>query len=267
MAAPSVRVENRIHNAKQIIHSVELHGPRVAPLLAQKLNGMTEAEALKVLRSLARTLEKATTQLEQAEKAYVEEQSDDARERDERDDALNKAAEGLQMVRHTLNSIQPDGELLKQFGLPRDIPSRPTQLQAVLSNAGNLLQKSSEVFKSTLGVQVIAKDIGNFIGNLASTLSKELNDVQREEVQLQAALMDRNRAMDEWGLLYRNIGSSLEAFYRLAGFEELANRIRPTAKKRRGEVAEEQELEDPALSTPSVPPADPPTEPPTDTTD
>lgn len=251
MAAPSVRVENRLHNANQVIRSAELHGSRVAPLLADLLEDTDEAEAKKLLGSLARTLKAATLHLEKAEAAYVQEQADDPQKRDVRDKLASEGAKGLQMVRSTLNSVQPDGGLLRSFGVPRQIPTKPATLQGALASAAALLQKSGETYSNPLGLKIVAKELGNFLADLANKLDKAIEEVKQEETELLATLMDRDRAMDQWDHTYLHVARSLESLYRLAGLQELANRIRPTIEKRRGEIAPDAPIEDTTLSVPS----------------
>lgn len=67
---------------------------------------------------------------------------------------------------------------------------------------------------------------------------KSLKDVDREEREYQAALGARDLSVEQWSLVYPNVTDALGAFYSLAGRSDLADRVRPTARRRAGQPEE-----------------------------
>jgi hypothetical protein len=55
----------------------------------------------------------------------------------------------------------------------------------------------------------------------------------------------RDRAVAAWSDAYQGTATALEGFYRCAGWKELAEKVRPTVRKLRGEEAGVDEVETP----------------------
>lgn len=55
-----------------------------------------------------------------------------------------------------------------------------------------------------------------------------------DERENEAALTARDRAIAEWAIIYQGVANMLSGLYRLAGRDDLADRIRPTVRRAEG---------------------------------
>jgi hypothetical protein len=90
--------------------------------------------------------------------------------------------------------------------------------------------------------------------SFASTVSKAvakhsasaaLGDVRREEREAQITRDDRNGSLAAWNGKYHGIANALTGLFELAGKQALADRVRPTARRRAG-LPENADTETPA---------------------
>jgi hypothetical protein len=70
-------------------------------------------------------------------------------------------------------------------------------------------------------------------------------DDDREARELEDAFALRDRAIATWSDAYQGTATALEGLYRRAGWKELAEKVRPTARKVRGEDPGEGDAETP----------------------
>jgi hypothetical protein len=98
---------------------------------------------------------------------------------------------------------------------------------------------------------------------MASALRSEVDsfraalaDVSREERQYQLALSKREQCAARWSSVYPGVAEALGAFYQLAGRSDLAEYVRPTARRRAGQP-EPIDVAPPVV--PDPPPAGPTT--------
>jgi hypothetical protein len=70
-------------------------------------------------------------------------------------------------------------------------------------------------------------------------------DDDREARELEDAYALRDRAVAAWSDAYQGTASALEGLYRRAGWKELAEKVRPTIRKLRGEESVTDDIETP----------------------
>jgi hypothetical protein len=76
----------------------------------------------------------------------------------------------------------------------------------------------------------------------AEALRTTLGDVKREEREAQLTLQRRNAATTAWNATYQRVADTRTGLFELAGRTELADRVRPTARRRAG-LTEAEDVE------------------------
>ena len=79
----------------------------------------------------------------------------------------------------------------------------------------------------------------------ATILDGLVADDDREARELEDAHALRDRAVAEWSDAYQGTATTLEGLYRRAGRKELAEKVRPTVRKLRGEDPGADDIETP----------------------
>ena len=99
---------------------------------------------------------------------------------------------------------------------------------------------------------------------LSDLLASALSDVARDLRETQMAQSQRNEAVDRWRQNYSMVANLIEGLLRAAGFHHVADRVRPTRRRRAGETEPEDTLQPPigdapadGIVTPSPAPTDP----------
>lgn len=254
MAELSLRVQNRLENVNHILTSIDVHGSKVQEMLLKEAKVPFDQATLKDFFSWLRSsLANQNAILEQKEKEYAAEQSDDAPKREERDRQFDESSAALSKVIHRIKETRgaESGRLIKEFGISPQTTKTPSKLHNAMSNTVGLLQASNEVFADDFGNSVSAKTLGDYLEKYTKALASAIEATKREERERQTALMERDHALVEWEQCYQSITTILEGLYNLSGLEELANRIRPTKRRRRGESTPTEPVNDPSLSTPT----------------
>ena len=72
-------------------------------------------------------------------------------------------------------------------------------------------------------------------------LEAALNDVSREERELQSTMSERDKATARWSRTYAGVAMIVSGMATLAGLDDLAAKVKPTERKRAG-IAEEEVL-------------------------
>jgi hypothetical protein len=84
---------------------------------------------------------------------------------------------------------------------------------------------------------LIPVDLDRLRGRLieaADKLATGLDHIERERREAQQTLLQRNTASSEWARVYAGVGDAFVALASLAGFDDVAQRIKPTARRRAG---------------------------------
>jgi hypothetical protein len=230
-------VADRLAIANTVTSSIQIHGPEVAPALEKKLfpagapNGFSGQGMLTALSGL---LGRKTDALVTADRAHATELADDDAFRTSREERRVELSGYLSSLRESL-SRNYGPAVAAAYGLPSALPD---DAQGLLSLAGiveALLRKRALTEKpkrKSLAVDPIAAadDLKAAAGDLEATLT----DVEREKREAQITLNAKNEAMAEWGTTYQGVADAAAALYVLAGRPDLAERVRPTARRRAG---------------------------------
>lgn len=256
MATYSVRVRNLKKSVEHVVSSYESHGEKIAAHLELiSESGLSKAEWLRLMVAPVKHLTHHTEHLDKLEHKYVQEQLDDPPVRVQRERDVRAGLDTLIAVERKLESVQGEEALVRLFGIPSVKPVQPDTLQKVLEAVSSALVQDKTPRADFFGEPVDTGKMGVLLRQCADALKQSLEHAGGEARELQDALMERDRALVLVGRLYQSVASILEGYYRMAGFEELAERIRPTSRRRRGEDIPTEPVEEPSLSTPAEEPA------------
>jgi hypothetical protein len=103
-----------------------------------------------------------------------------------------------------------------------------------------------------VGVTVDTKALGHSLEASVKRLRTALGDVRREEREAQLTLKARNEAATVWNTRYQGVADTATGIFELVGQADLADLVRPTARRRAG-VTEQSDLP----ASPAAEPAKP----------
>lgn len=252
MSNISEQLQNRARVSEKVVASARTHGAKIAADLAQQAIAVegaatpATADAFKaVIFALANGLEHTTNGLRQAEQAVAAEKADDGPIRQKRDEATISLIALLVRLRSTLeDQMGVDG--LRRYGLAGETPRVPRKVVEEAQNVAQLLEKAPIKLSSPFGTSFDSAIAAQTLVAHATALDGLIADDDREARELEDAFAKRDRAVAAWLDVYQGTASALEGLYRRAGWKELADKVRPTARKVRGEEAEAEIAETPA---------------------
>jgi hypothetical protein len=228
---------------REVVSSIELHGPIVAGPLKTELQKFSPVEINvdSIFSSLSSYFNGVARNLQDADIALAQEVADDPKCRENRDNGSSQLNKTIGRIK----SILPE-ETLVSLGLGGTIPTVPDALINYGRKIAGLISENPGVFETpeTNGI-VVKIDATSTLDNLnkgINNLVTALDDVKREEREYQAALEHRDAKLQDWRNAYVATASVLAGFYQLAGRTDLADRIRPTIRKASSSaVVEEQQ--------------------------
>jgi hypothetical protein len=244
-------VADRVAISNTVITAVRIHGPEVAPIVEKVLfpngppNNLTVAQ---VIDAIGTYLERGTTTLVQADRAHTTELADDEGIRQHREECMIDLKDFLSALR--TNIIRNYGAVVAgAYSLGAALPDDGPALLLLADNVENLLR--SRALSEPAKNQSLKLDplvAANDVKANANALRVALANVEREKREAQLTQNDKAEAMAAWGTTYSASADAAAAFLALGGRLDLAQRVRPTARRRAGLPDEE------AAPTPAAPP-------------
>ncbi|APR83467.1 Hypothetical protein A7982_08816 [Minicystis rosea] len=230
-------VSGRVAISRTVLSSVDVHGADVAEVLAGILFPQGAPPALTVpglLTALHDALESATGAMTEADVAHARELSDDEAPRLARENGI--AALRAQMIglRATFTTVYGAG-ILGAYGLVGETPEDPESiLQRAASTAQLLKSRPITETPRQPGITIDAPALGDALLARAVELRGALGDIRREEREAQMTLARRDEAVAIWNKRYQGVADIITGIYELVGRADLADRVRPTARRRAG---------------------------------
>jgi hypothetical protein len=257
MADISKMVADRAAISRTVLSSIEVHGAEVSAQLTEILfpkGAPKQLTAEAFLKALHGALAESVRKLTEADLAHAQELADDDAPRAARDAALTEVREKLINLRSTLASVF-GAAILKAYGLTGETPSDPELLLHRANNAASLLaNKPISAKPQQEGVTVDPKVLASGLTSAAKKLQKALDAVRREEREGQLTRKTRDEASIAWSARYQGVADAMTGIYGLVGRADLADLVRPTARRRAGLTEEEdvstEETGAPAEGTP-----------------
>lgn len=230
-------VADRVAISNTVLSAVDNHGPEIAPKLDALLfpNGIpANLDMLGVLLAIQQFLAKTTQNLVEADTAHTVELQDDDPFRRLREESIAELRAYLVSLRSTLTSNYGP-EVASAYGCAAPIPDDANTLVRFAANVEELFRNralTETPKKKSLALNTT--DAADDLEQARKTLEKALSDVERERREGQLTQAAKNNAMDEWSRIYPRAADAIAALFALAGREELANAVKPTARRRAG---------------------------------
>ncbi|QDG53494.1 hypothetical protein FIV42_22930 [Persicimonas caeni] len=226
-------IENRVKWGRWVVASLDVHGEPVS----RKLDGrsaMSAAEWNQWFLGHRGEMHQTTEDLLGVALSLARERADDDEQRTQRDEATDMLRDDVGRTRSLLDSAGPSHAT--RFGLSGATPRSGTSLEAYARNAAEALREADETL-DVMGVQVSTSTLADNLTPSVDRLSARLVGLAEEDRQAEALLVERDEMLERWERTYRAIAQMLEGAYRLAGEDELADRVRPTINRTSGAEA------------------------------
>lgn len=235
MARTSVTVSDQKASAAFVASATTIYRDAVvAGLLAhnavlQPEDRIDGAVLQQFMTWLGKLLQQKGETLNTAEAAYVSEQADDVPVRIERD-AQHDALDGqVTLVRDRVEAHAGRGSLAT-YGLSRRKPRTAQDLLTYAQTATKLMREQPLMVPDGMGGSMSTVALADSLDGLCGALSVSIQQIVTEQRELDAARDARNTAQDELVAMYQMIAGLLAYVFRLAGYPDLAERVRPVVR-------------------------------------
>jgi hypothetical protein len=236
-AKVSRMIADRVTIATTVQSALDIHATEMAPALEALLfpggapKDLTVAGFITALRTL---LDRRTKALIDADLAHTAELADDDGYRSTRDENIAELRVYITSLRNTIVGNY-GAEVAGAYGLNTPLPDDAQVLVNMAASIEKLLRTRSLAEppkRKSLTVDPIAA--ADDLRALGEAVAASLNDVEREKREAQMTLNVKSEAMSAWSHGYEGVADAAAALLFLAGRPDLADRVRPTAKRRQG---------------------------------
>jgi len=246
-------------NSDEIVASIETHGVEVAALLQEKWTAMTAPpdstpqvdapsppDYLGHLFTLRDGLTASAGSLSQADQTHVHQLAKVIELREDRDDLVTSGYDKLSIMRRTIDDLHGEGRAFVQAGIEGPTSRKANKLLRQIDLAVPRLRAPDLKLKQAKveGIKVNPVAMADDLETLAGKLRTAQNEFRRARRVVQASSRKKNQQIKDHR---RNIvwtARTVEGYYRLAGEDELADRLRPIVRR----VSRPQPSEPPAAS-------------------
>lgn len=244
MSEPTVSrmVADRVAITDTVVKAIDIHGPEVAAAVEKALFPAGPPANLKVadvLAALGAHLERTIAELVKADREHTVELADDEGIRLTRDERTIDLKDLLGTLR--ANFIRNYGPVVAgAYGIAAALPDDAPALLLLAGHVENFLRTrplAEPAKNQSLKIDPILA--ANDVKASADALRAALGRVEQEKREAQITQGAKNNAMASWGIGYSAVADGAAAFFALGGRSDLAQRVRPTARKRAGLPDEE----------------------------
>ncbi|TXD39171.1 hypothetical protein FRC98_01860 [Lujinxingia vulgaris] len=242
-------VENRVNWGRWVVSSIQVHGENVAAKLKGQM-GFDAPDWRRFIDGQGKDLGDLTERLWQKEAELARERADDSEHRTARDEAAARTLETLSRVRSLLD-VGGAG-LVRRFGLDGSLPREPKALESFGQNVADMLREA-DVNVDAFGTGISTRELADTLQAPIDRLRTSLKSLNEEEREAERLLSERDALIDAWSRIYQAVAGIMEQLYRLAGDDELARRVRPTANRTLGAVSPVEDGEPDTPASPAAP--------------
>ncbi|TKC98450.1 hypothetical protein [Polyangium fumosum] len=252
-------VADRVAITNTVVAAIQIHGPSVAPALDALLfpNGVPPGMTMgHVVTALGQLLGRITTSLVEADQVHTNELADDDGYRKRREQTIADLRGQLFALR-TAFTNNYDVSVAAAYGLAVALPDDNQSLIHTAGSVEKLLRTRPLIEKPKMkGLTIDPLLTADDLKAAADAMQSALGDVERERREAQATLDKKNTELETWGRRYPAIADLASLLFVLADRQALADRVKPTARRRAG-LPETEDL--PSDATPPAPAAPPET--------
>jgi hypothetical protein len=163
--------------------------------------------------------------------AVGEEIADDSQYRDQRDNWHGELRTEYLSLKSIFSSFYGDA-ILSTYGLSGDTPASLEQLITSSKNVIQLLNKNPLPVPAKKGLQQPdATLLANELSEKVQAVEQALRNIKREEKELELAVRDRDISIDKWQKTFSPSATIFAEVLNLGGRNDLAERVRPTARR------------------------------------
>lgn len=230
----SKQVANSLAQTREVVSSIENHGPLIIEPLLTKLSKYASTDKFSpadFFKMLIDYLNGTANALREADIALALERSDDPKFRDIRDSLISSLIQTISKARAVLNE-----SALLAYGISGKTPDTPDALISYGRKIVTLIKEKPEAVndKPTDGDSFVTVNTESMIQTIKKgidAIELALNDVKREERNSQAAMEQRDKLQVDWKTGVTCAVSFMENFCQMADKNELGDRIRSSSKK------------------------------------
>jgi hypothetical protein len=232
---PSKLVTDRQKSALSVASSAETEATRIGNKVAEFLAPLLQAgEAMPDLvlcvLLIGRLIMRAHDRMVNADQAHLNELADDSAPRAARDAAATTLYNELLELRDWCVGLY-GVEALRLLGFSTATPRDPVALSRFAGEVVTALNARPQLQAKREGVQWDPTVAATRLQGLRVILDGHLKDVAREGRQAQRTLIEKKASIESYDDTYARAAAFLMGVYRLAGEEELAERVRPTTRR------------------------------------
>lgn len=258
--AISKLIADRIAIVRTVRASLHVHGPEIATDLEKLLFPSGPPQSLTVqgfLTALEDTLGRYGDALIAADDAHAAELADDGGYRAKREACIQELRNYLSSLRD-LVARNYGADVAIAYGLSGALTDDAQVLLNTSKNASNLLRSRPlvEVARNK-SLKVDPNLAADDLDAHHAALAQALDDVEREKREAQMTLSEKDAQIARWPVMYSGSADAAAALFVLGGRPELAEKVRPTARRRAG-TPEAEDTHGPigtdAPATPVAPP-------------
>lgn len=223
----SKQVTNRQKGADAVLAIFDAQGGTLADAAGRVLGEVHTIQAtLNLLRS---SLKASRDAMVQADTAHEGELADDTSARDARDEAAAQLNEKVVELRSVLTGMYSAATARAVIigATPRDPVALERFAGEVVQNLGTVTWPKPRFAGAGLDAAAVQQDLSG----AREALQGALTQVASEEREAQGTLAKKNQAIEEYDRLFTGVATSLAGLFTLAGEQELAEKVRPSARR------------------------------------
>jgi len=230
-------IADRFAILRTVRTALHVHGPEIVPDLEKLLFPGGAPQNLTVqgfLTALEDCLDRYGDGLIAADDAHAAELADDGGHRAKREARLQELRNYFASLRDIV-ARNYGAEVAVAYGLVGASSDDAQVLLNTTKNAANLLRsrpltEASHIKSLKLDPLAVADDLDAH----HAALSESLDDIEREKREAQITLSAKDAQIARWPVVYSGTADAAAALFVLGGRPELAEKVRPTARRRAG---------------------------------